>query len=88
MKRFQLLTLAPVLFGLVSMAQATEPYADEGGALEHYHHEYYSHSYVDPNYHEDQGAIDTGKLSKSKNGRDAGKATIALGGHRRHHRPK
>jgi hypothetical protein len=89
MKRLKPLavTLALLAFIGIFSVRAEEQLPDDGGALEHYHHEYYSHSYVDPNYHDGQSTIDSGKLSNSKKGRNPGKSTIALGGHRRHHRP-
>lgn len=94
MTTFKFFAAALALFGLLSIpgAQAVEPRGEDPGALEHYHHEYYSHSSVDPNDHDGQESTPGGKISKSKKGGSPGKsnvaATIALGGHRRHHQPQ
>lgn len=71
-------------------AQAKESHVeDQGGDLEHYHHEFYSHSYIDPNYHEDQGTAAVSKGPHHKNKRRYGQpdsgVSFAFGGHRHKH---
>lgn len=68
-------------------AQAKESHTeDQGGDLEHYHHEFYSHSYIDPNYHEDQGTAAVSKAPHHKKNQRYGKpdsgVSFAFGGHR------